>query len=135
MRTQSLLACLLALLVVPAVAEENPQAKIESAVAEAIRLLEAREHKTFLQKFIEPDALAKMREETEERGEDALDHLLKQFVPVKSETLLKALKSIKDATPSYENDGNKAVFKLEEGPYTKGHISFRRVDGLWYLEN
>jgi hypothetical protein len=108
----------------------DPRQKLETAIPEAIRLLEAKEYETLLKTYIPPDELKKINEE------GALPKILKGFEADKAIDLLRILKEIKDQKPTLDANGMKATFKLKETEKTgRDTITFVLIDKLWYIGN
>jgi hypothetical protein len=103
--------------------------ELPAAIAAAIRRLEAKEYETFLRDFVNPDDLKKVTEKTD------LAKLATQFKGEKADRLLRILKSIKDATPKFEKDGELAVFPVKVEGAPKNSITFVKVDKFWYIKN
>lgn len=110
-------------------AKPDPREKIETAVAEAIRLLEAKEYGALLKAFVPPEDLKKFTE----RG--GFEELESQFAKSNAPELLEILKSIKGSTPKMENEGKKAVFQFKEPRNGKKSITFNKIDKYWYIQN
>jgi hypothetical protein len=105
----------------------DPRAKLDTAIPEAIRLLEAKEYKTMLKEFGAPDALKKIL------GEVSLDQFAERFAAGKADDLLKALKSIKGKKPEMSDDGNKATFTLADR--NAQPVILEKIDKCWYIAN
>ena len=108
----------------------DPREKLETAVVEAIRLLEAKETLTFLKQFVHPDDLNKVIE-----GGKTLEKLAEQFSAKKSSRLVAFLKEIRDKQPELSEDGNQAVFKVETKTAPGGKVVFQKSGKLWYIRN
>jgi hypothetical protein len=104
-------------------AKADPREKLETAIPEGIRLLEAKEYAKFLKNFVSPDVLKKLTEK------QTLEEFAKEFGEEKAARLLKALQTIKDAKPELDADGKKATYKLKERP-----LIFVKIDKYWYIE-
>ncbi len=107
------------------------RAKLETAIPEAIRLLEANEHLKFLKTFVAPDDLQQMLS----RAQAPLEDAAKGFAARGAGRLLTVLKAIQRTTPQLSANGNTAVFMLEEPIDGLGRISIVKIDGLWYVKN
>jgi hypothetical protein len=107
----------------------DPREKLETAVPEGVRLLEAKDYSTFLKNFITPDDLKKITEKA------ALDEFSKQFGENKAPRLLQVLKSIRDAKPTLDPSGKKATYELKEPIDGKKTITWVKVDKHWYIQN
>jgi hypothetical protein len=107
----------------------DPREKLDTAVPEAIRLLEAKDYPTFLKNFLPPDDLKKITEKV------PLDEFSKQFGENKAPRLLLVLRSIRDAKPTLDPSGNKATYELKEPIDRKKTIGWVKVDKHWYIQN
>ena len=87
---------------------------IDTAVVEAIRLLEAKDHKTFLTQFVPPDQLKDLAGTSE-----AFDTLVKTFPP-RGERILTALKSVRTQKPTYDAAKPTATFQVEQPASDRG---------------
>lgn len=107
----------------------DPREKLTTAIPEAIKLLEKKEFETFLKKFIPPDDLKKITEKT------PLPEMAKGFGERKAPRLLKILQAVEGSEPTIDDDGQTAVYELQEPVEGKKDISFIKVGKLWYLKN
>lgn len=108
--------------------KDDPNAKrekVETAVAEMARMLEAKEYKKAVETFMTPDELKKVPD---------LDKLIEGFSGEKAEKLLQVLKSLKDAKPVMSDDDKKATYELKEEIAGKKEIVFVKVDKYWYIK-
>jgi len=112
-------------------AQPHPQSRLETAIAEAIRLLEAKEYKTFLTKFMAPDDYKRITEAV------AIDLLAEKFAGDRAEHFLKVLHYAKKQKPTLSEDGKLAVFNLDESLRlpNRDKLVFEQIDGLWYIRN
>lgn len=108
-------------------AKPDPQAKLETAVPEAIRLIEAKEYAKFLKNYVAPEDFKKIT------AEKPLDEFAKFFGERKAEPLLKVLKAAKDVKPTLDADGKKATFKVKDPIDGRESISFQKIDKRWYI--
>lgn len=105
----------------------DPREKLETAIPEAIRLLEAKDYTKLLKNFVKPEDFKRITES------QPLEAFARQFGKDKSDNLLTVLKSIKDVKPKLEDEGEKAVFTLKEAVGGKDKITFEKVDKFWYI--
>jgi hypothetical protein len=103
---------------------------VSTAVGEAIRLLEMKDYETFLKDFVSPDDLKKIAEEKVD-----LSKLATRFKGEKADRLLRALKTIKNLTPTFEKNGELAVFPVKLAGSNKNSITFVKVGKYWYIKN
>jgi len=107
----------------------DPREKVDTAVPEGIRLLEAKEYSTFLQKFVPPDDLKKLTTKV------PLDDFAKEFGQTHAPRLLKVLQAIRGTNPTMAVDGMLATYSFKEAVEGKKSISFTKIGKLWYLQN
>ena len=105
----------------------DPREKLETAIPEGIRLLEAKDYATFLKTFVAPDDFKRIT------AEASLDEFVKKFSERKAADLLQALKSIKDAKPTLDPAGKKASYDLTERIGGHRTLTFVKVDKHWYI--
>jgi hypothetical protein len=125
----SVTVCLLALLVaVPqrGPARPDPREQLTTAIAEGIRLLEAKEYKAFVMTFVPAEELKK-------RGD--IDAFVEKFAGPRASQLLAALKEIQTATPVMDESGTKATFALQAAGGRPNSLRFERIGGYWYIAN
>lgn len=114
----------------PATAAGAPlNATLETAVSNGIKLLEAKDYKTFLKTYVPPEVYPKL---IAEKGEDAF---VARFADGKAEKLLAVLKAIKDVKPAMKDDGKTAVYDLAEEIAGKKTIQFVQIGDAWYIRN
>ncbi|MFO0814319.1 MAG: hypothetical protein U0796_13925 [Gemmatales bacterium] len=103
--------------------------KLETAIPEGIRMLEAKEYVPFIKAMVEPDQLAKLTEN------GTVEEFAERFAKRKAADLLKVLKDIKGRTPSMEENGTVASYEVNVEGFSKKAIKFRKVDKYWYIVN
>src|SRR6476620_10429903 len=86
----------------------DPREKLETAIPEAVRLLEKKQYKEFLKKFLAPDDLKEATKEV------TLDKLAEEFGKKKAAALLKAFKQLKGIKPTMETNGKKVTYRLKD---------------------
>ena len=109
----------------------DPREKLETAVPEAIRLLEKKEYKTFLKQFVSPKALERMLKDEEL----TLEELAAKFAVKKTDPLLDVLKAIEKVKPTLQDDGKTAKFYLPKPGIVNMSIKFYKVGKYWYIGN
>jgi len=107
----------------------DPRENVETAVPEAIRLLEAKEYKDFLKAFVPRANFEKITQRK------TIDEFAEDFGKSKSGDLLKVLQAIKDRTPTYNDTRTKATYQFELEGIAKKSISFGKTGNYWYIEN
>jgi hypothetical protein len=132
LRFTVLLACALLLGRAPCADEKkDPREDTGTAVAEAIRLLEAKDFKKFIQNFMPPE---KLKQITDGKPE-MLDQMAKATTSEGIAPVLSALKEIKDAKPELDAEGKHAKFALKEEIAGHKSMTFVKVDKFWYLDD
>lgn len=109
--------------------EADPREKLDGAIAESIRLLEAKDYVTFLNKFAPPDKLKA------NLGNGSIEDLAKVFGARKAVRALKVLKEIKEKKPTMSDDGMTAKYALEEAVDDNKEVVFEKVGKFWYIRN
>jgi len=116
-----------------ALTETNPRTKPNTAITDAIRLVEDKDMVGFVKAVFPPNILAKLppADSIERLGQDMgspriRDALLKD---------LAALKAIQDQTPILTDDGKTATFETHLDDPLRTEVILKKVDGLWYIEN
>ncbi len=107
----------------------DPRESLDTAIPEAIRLLEAREYAAFLKSFLPPHELKKFTEK------NSLEELAKGFGEKKASRLLRVLKAIKDLKPTFDAEGKEATYEMKERIDGKKSIFFARIDKYLYIQN
>lgn len=123
------LASFISLSVISQEAKPDPRENVDTAVKEAIRLVEAKEIATFIMQFAHPDDLKKIL-----KGK-TIEELAEQFSAQKSANLLLALKEIDGKKPELSEDGTQAMFKVDLKTAPGGRIVFQKSGKLWYIRN
>lgn len=103
--------------------------KLDTAIGEGIRLLEAKEYVAFLKNFVEPEAFKKFSEAGN------IEDFAQKFGESKAKQLTEVLKSIKTATPKISEDGKKATFDISVEGVSKKNIAFTKIGKYWYINN
>lgn len=106
----------------------DPQAKLETAIAEMIRLAEAKEFLKLIKTFAAPDDLKRI--EMREKLEDLAKNFEKD--EARSKDFLKMLKTIAARKPLMEDDGKKAIYRGDDGDSFPA-IKFVKIEGKWYV--
>lgn len=105
----------------------DPRESLDTAIPEAIRLLEKKDYEGLLKAFIPPKELDKLEA-------DMLPGFIKWFGENKSEALLKALSAVKGTTPTLSEDKTEATFKYKELIDGRNDIQFKKIDKYWYIK-
>jgi hypothetical protein len=114
-----------------AVQSPDPRTKPETVVAEGIRLLEAKEYVTFLKVLVPPDDFKRLT------GQTSVEQVAEAFAESeKAVLLLTVLKSVRDATPTFNPEGTTATYKLKEPALgARDTLVFIKVGEFWYLQS
>ncbi len=107
-----------------AAAESKTPEDLAQAIDEGIKMLEAKDYKAFIERFIPP---AELKEVIAQNG---LDELAKNFGNAKAGMLLQALKDIQTMSPELSEDGQKASFAVEPRS-----VIFKKIEGKWRIGN
>lgn len=106
----------------------DPREKVDTAIAEAVRLIEAKEYVKLLKDFVPPDELKRITEATD------INEFAKKFADGKAPRLLKALKATKGIEPTMSDDKSRATIKFRETVDGKDKIEFLKVGKHWYIK-
>ncbi|MEQ8786836.1 MAG: hypothetical protein RIC55_11080 [Pirellulaceae bacterium] len=107
----------------------NPRLQVRTAIEDGIRLLEAKEFKTFIERYAHPMDLKKILKEK------SVDELAKEFQESNAEKLLVVLQMIRRDTPEMSEDGRQAVFKLKAEGLPRDGIRYEKSGDFWYIRN
>ena len=108
----------------------DPREELKTAIPHAIKLLEQKEYKTFMEQFVPPKIIETMK------GSGMFEQIAQRFGQgEKSKQLLSVLKEVKDIQPEYNADKTEATYKLKEARGNKEKIVFKTEGKLWYINN
>ena len=108
----------------------SPREHPDTAIAEAIRLLEAKDYKTFVSQFVPPDQL-----KARAGSPEAFNTFVERFAE-RADRLLAAFKYIRTQKPTYDQAKTTATFQLDgqaDAPSTS--LTFVKIGQYWYLAN
>lgn len=114
-----------------AVAADDPQEKLGSAIDEGIRLLEAKENLEFVKKFAHPDDL---KEILKEEGV-TVESIAEKFGEKGAKSLLAALKYAKTTPPTMNEDKSKATWKIDQVNFEVDSVVMEKKGDKWYVRN
>lgn len=129
-----LVTTLASLLTITAAAQDakpDPRENLDTAVKEAIRLMEAKEYETFIKQFLHPEDLKRLTD-----SGTSVEEMAKRFAMKKAERNLEVLKELQEKKPQHSDDGRQAFVeseKFKRMPNSK--IRFQKVGKLWYIRN
>ncbi len=103
--------------------------KLETAIPEGIRLLEAKEYTLFMKSFAKPDDLKRVLEK------ESMDEFAKRFGETRGAILLSILKDFKDVKPKMDETGTKATYPVKTEGSPKKEMTFTKIEKRWYIEN
>lgn len=103
--------------------------KLETAIPEGIRMLEAKEYVPFLKAFIAPDQLKMILEQS------TIEQFAEKFSERKAAGLLKVMKAIKDLKPVMDKNDTQATYEISIEGVSKKNITFNKIDKFWYIAN
>ncbi|MGF1580245.1 MAG: hypothetical protein ACFCD0_12855 [Gemmataceae bacterium] len=117
--------------VVPASGQTDPKVfqKLETAIPEGIRMLEAKKYEPFLKNFVPPELYKKITSKITPQK------FSQEFAKRNAPRLLQVLKEIKGKTPTYSNEGMRATYELTAPIAGKKSISFNKINNHWYVKN
>jgi hypothetical protein len=109
----------------------DPRREPATAIAEGIRLLEAKDYVTFVKTCFRP---SEVEELTKKFGtvEDVAKALEKAGKPAQ---LLEVLKAASTLTPTLNATGTRADYKFEKPVAGANRLSLAKVGDLWYLRD
>lgn len=109
-------------------AKADPRENLDTAIAESIRLLEAKEHATFLKTFIEPEMLASRR--------DTFEEFVASFAGERADRLLAMLKHTRTLKPVTSAEGTIATYQPDPnaGVGTRS-LRWEKTGKYWYIAN
>lgn len=107
----------------------DPRENLDTAIPEAIRLLEKKDYEGLLKAFVAPLELERIT------AKKPLPEFVKQFGEEKADNLLTVLNAVKGTTPTLSEDKATATFEFKERIMGKGDIKFQKIDKYWYIKN
>ena len=107
----------------------HPREKLDTTIAQAIRVLEAKKYATFIKYFATPAALQEMMQTA------SLEEIVEEFVDEKADQVLSTLKSLKHKQPRFSADGKKATYPINIRGSTIKTVTFVKVGKYWYIQN
>lgn len=107
----------------------DPRENLDTAIPEAIRLLEKKDYEGLLKGFVPPEVLEKIT------ADKPLPDFAKSFGEKKAGKLLKVLSAVKGTMPTLSEDKALATFELKEPVEGKSDIKFQKIDKYWYIKN
>ena len=105
----------------------DPRTQPATAIAEAIRLLEAKEYARFLETFSRPGDL------TEMLATRKMDDLVAEFASERSPDILAALKAASGMQPTVSQDGLRVDYRFEKPFGREKRISMVKIGEFWYF--
>lgn len=111
-----------------AAAKADPRENLDSAIGEAIRLLEAKDYAAFLKTFIEPTMLASRR--------DSFEAFAASFAGERADRLLATLKHLRTLKPAMNTDATIATYQPDPnaGVGTRP-VRWEKTGKYWYIAN
>ena len=117
---------------VPAPPPFDPQAELGTAIQDFARLAQSGDMLALMLTYMTPDEQARM-------GPDRMAQMQAMIQgpvgPIMTQLLVTETQAIQNATPTYDETGNRATFARPAGsPGPGGDIIFVKVNGRWYRE-
>ena len=111
----------------------DPRANLDTAILEAIHVLESNDMATLFKEFSLPHAVKELPPGM------TIEHLIQEkqldpHAPQQMATMLVALQSIQGQTPAVSDDGNTATYEALLADGSKKPVILKKQDGLWYLD-
>jgi len=121
--------------------EYQPQADIGDCVAQTIKLLDEKDIVSLVKTLMPPDVIQQRIASGQVSSVEDIAAQYSQMPNINQMVsgLQSALESVKDKTPTLNDDGTQATYKLDpsvitaNGPGADGNIRFTKVNGYWYL--
>jgi hypothetical protein len=112
-------------------AEEKPDPRenLDTAIPEALRLIEKKDYEGLLKAFVAPKELEMIV------GTKPLAGFAQKFGEHKAAGLETALKEAKSITPTFNEAKDEATFQFKEPLNGQPGIKFQKVDKYWYIKN
>ena len=127
------LALILSLLPFPCSSYGKDESDLFNVIEQAIIILEAREYKKFLTRFLSPEDKDKLLQNT------TIEDFAVEFGEKKASLLLKALKETRDNQPEYDNETSEATFHFNSNANSRADklppLTFKKINGIWYIRN
>jgi hypothetical protein len=106
---------------------KDPQTSIETSIEACISLLENKEYKTMLEKYVSLDDMEKILKE------HTIDEFVLSFAEKKADRMLNALKLAKGKKIEYEENGTVGIIKFEKVESGPNEFIFIKIGELWYI--
>lgn len=124
------IACLFGVAIAEEAKKADPRSTPETALTEAVRLLEAKDYVNMIKNFFPPEDLKQVLAQGSTMEQFALD-----FGKNGAPRMLNVLKGIKDVKPEVISDA-KVLFKVPDGVDKEIRaVQFIKIEGLWYIAN
>jgi hypothetical protein len=109
---------------------EKPTAKedLNAAIKKGIEMLDAKKTTEFLERYMIPDDIEKMKKSGH------WEEIIAEFKKDHVDDVLKVLNFVKDAKPKMSEDGETATFNVEklEGKHPS-ELHFHKIKDVWYI--
>ena len=105
----------------------DPRTQPETAVKEAIRLLEARKYVEFLRTFVRPSELEEIL------AKASIDEVAREVGEKRVPDLLSALRAASAMKPVINEAGTRAEYRFEKPFGRERRISMEKIGEFWYL--
>ncbi len=122
----------------PAKPGNDPQAELNTAIADMISLIQAQDMLTAVQRYLPPDFLAKMPpEEKADMEREMTVGLSSPDAQQGMQMMVQVLQGMQTQTPTLNAAGDTATYQLSDptGRATKTvPFNLRKIDGKWYVD-
>ena len=105
----------------------DPRTQPESAVKEAIRLLEASKYADFLKTFARPSEVEELV------AKRPMDEVAAEFGEKRAPDLLAALRAASTMKPTLSTEGTRADYTFDEAVRPERRISMVKIGEFWYF--
>jgi hypothetical protein len=105
----------------------DPRTQPETAVKEAIRLLDAKKFVDFLETFARPGEVEELT------AKAPIEEVAKEFGERRAPDLLSALRAASTMKPTLNQDATRADYRFEKPFGRERRISMVKIGEFWYL--
>lgn len=107
----------------------DPPAELTATIDNALDLLAKKDYEQYLKQFAHPEDLKKILKTR------TMDELVRLLAKGKAETMIAALKQVKEKKPVLRVSGSVAEYSVDVPNQAKTKMIFAKVGERWYLRN